>query len=317
MSRLPCLIGAVLATVSLSAPVFAADYIDGVGELRGSYPEQWGFSDEPNPLEFEAGIRYWYALGSHQMSAFGDNYSSSDVSHILELHFRIDDNSTSTYLKGQAGYAAIISGTYQTPEFGSAQAMQGGQIGYAGADFGYTPFELGSFQFGAFGGYQYLVDAPDMGRSAFVTSAGAGDSTVNTNEIHALRLGVVAKADLGGMFDINAEAAIIPYASLDGTYGAFSQLNFVDGGLTYEQGSAGIISGRLYGASGEIMLGIHPTDNLTVRLGGRAWYLTGEAQVAYTAREVGTPSNEQGYIATTTGLEFFRFGAVGELTGSF
>lgn len=320
MVRLLPLFGAAVAIVSLSAATMAADVLNDVnpmGDLRGSYPEQWGFSDEPDPLDFEIGLRYWYSLGSSQISAFGGNYSSADVSHILEVHARIDDNSTASYAKGQVGFAAIIDGTYSTPEFGGAQTMNGGNIGYAGADFGMMPFGSEAVKFGGFAGYQYLSDNPDMGRATYTTSGGGSSSDTNTTEIHMLKLGAVARAEFGDMFDINAEAAIIPYANLSGTYGAFYQPNFLSGGTLYEQGSAGSIEGMLYGASGEIMFGIAPSENLKLRVGARGYYLTGDATMQFRAREVGTPSNSQTYIGDVTGLEFFRYGALAEITGAF
>ncbi len=317
MQRLLSVFALVLGLLSLGANAVAAQNLPLADELRGSYPEQWGISSEPDPLDFEIGLRYWYSLGSQQMSAFGGNYSASDVSHILELQARIDDNSTSTYLRGQVGYAISISGTYNTPLNVGDQTISGGYIGYAGADFGYTPFGNENFRFGGFAGYQYLADNPDMGRAVYRTSGGGGDSVTNANDISALRLGAVARGQINDMFDINVQGAIIPYAQLSGTYGAFYQPDFVDGATTYEQGSPGNITGQLYGASGEILFGIRPTDNLVVRLGARAWYLRGQGTVDFVARDVTDSTNTQNYIANTTGLEFFRYGALAEISGSF
>lgn len=317
MLRVSSLFGAAFVVISLSSTALGADYQAAADELRGSYPEEWGFSSEPDPLDFEFGIRYWYSMGAHQMSAFGGDYASSDTSHIVEAHFRVDDNSTASYLKGQIGYAAKIDGTYTSPQFGATQTMSGGYIGYAGADFGMIPFGDDNIQLGGFIGYQYLTDNPDMGRTTFTTSAGGGDSQINMMEIHAVRVGAAVHVDIGDQLDLNVEAAIIPYANLSGTYGALYSPNFVSGGKTYTQGSAGSLDGRLYGASGEAMIGFHPTDNITVRVGGRGWYLTGASTVSFVARDVAAPASEQSYITNTTGLEFFRYGALVELTGNF
>ena len=317
MSRSLSLCVTVCTVLFVSTPVLGADYQIPGQDLRGSYPEEWGFPNEPDPMEFELGIRYWYSLGAHQVSAFGSTYSENDVSHILEAHFRVDDNSTASFLKGKIGYAAKISGTYTTPEFVGDQTMAGGSVAYAGADFGMLPFGTDGFQFGGFLGYQYLADNPDMGRSTFVTSTGGGDSKINNTEMHVAKLGVAMDADLGDMFDLRAQAAIIPYASWNGTYGALDFPNFLLGGNLYTQGSAGHVSGRMYGASGEAMLGFHPTDNLTVRIGGRAWYMTGEATMDLVARDIATPATEQHYVTNVSGLQFFRTGLLAELTGNF
>ncbi len=317
MQRLPAIFAAALGLLSLGGTAFGADPVPLSQDLRGSYPEQWGVSNQPSPLNFEFGMRYWYSLGSQQISVLGGNYAAKDVSHILELQFRIDDNSTATYLRGQLGYAIASKGTYNTPLAVGDQTMSGGYIGYAGADFGYMPFGNENFRFGGFAGYQYLADNPDMGRVNYTTASGAIDSTTNTTEIQALRLGGVARAQINDMFDINVQGAVIPYANLSGTYGTFYQPDFVSGGTNYEQGSPGTIAGRLYGASGEIMFGVRPTDNLVLRLGARASYLTGTGTIQYIARQVGTPANSVNYIANTTGLELFRYGALAEISGRF
>lgn len=310
------IIGASLL-VSTPMSALAADYLDPLPELRGGFSEEWGFAEDPSPISMEAGIRYVYSMGSHGMTTFGGNYSSADTSHIVELHGRIDDHSTATYVKGYAGFAAAINGTYETPEFGGTQTMNNGIIGYGVADIGYTPLDLGNMQFGGFAGYQYLVDTPDMGRATFATAGGGGDSEVNAHEIHALRLGVAGGGDVNEWFDVHAEAAAIPYANLSGTYGAFYQAPFLSGGDVFEQGSAGSINGSLYGAAGELMVGFHPTDNMAIRIGGRAQYLTGSGTMDFTAREVGTPANSGDYIGDVTNLEFIRYGLMAELTAQF
>ncbi len=319
MRRFSSIVGAALAVVSFSANAVGAEKLNSFGpdELRGSYPEEWGFSEEPDPLDFEIGIRYWYSMGSAAVNAFGGAYSASDTSSIAEAFFRIDDNSTSSFLKGQIGYAVKIDGTYTTPAFVGAQTMAGGYIGYGGVDFGMVPFGTENIGIGAFAGYQFIADNPDMGRSSFVTASGGGDSVTNAFEIHAAKLGLALNADIGDNIDLNIEAAIIPYANLSGEFGALFIPDFISGGDNFTQGSPGNISGQLYGASGEVMLGFKPTENIAVRVGARGWYLTGEATVDFVAREIGTPANAQSYITNVTGLEFFRYGALAEIAGTF
>jgi len=321
MSRLSFVCGVSLAALcgstamAVAADTYEGDF-GGFGGLRGGYEEPWGSAEPMDPVEFELGVRYWYSLGSQQMSSFTETYSANDKSHILEGHFRIDDISTSSYVKGQAGYAVAIDSTYDTP-YSSTQTTSGGVIGYAGADFGYMPFGNDSFRVGALAGYQYLRDNPNMGRISYTTADGGGDSNVNEFDIHTWRIGAVAKADLGDMVDINAQGAFIPYAPISGTYGSLAVPDFTSGSTTYEQGSAGQVSGSLYGVSGEVMLGVHPTEHLTLRLGGRAYYLKGDATMEFDAREVGNASNSQRFIDNASGLEFFRYGALAEITGSF
>ena len=303
-------------TCLLAVPALGADILgsDNLPDLRGSYPTEWDMSDNGDPLDFEFGLRYFYSVGSSKMTINGGDYASSDKSHILELHGRIDDNSTATYLKAWGGYSVYIDGTYSTPTTGGDVTMAGGRVAYAGADFGYTPFGNGDFQLGGFIGYQYYADSPDMGRQNYTTSTGGTESQANNIEIHELRLGATMNADLGDKVDLNLEAAVVPYAGLTGTYGAF--YSPPAGG--YQQGSAGTLGGYLYGASAEAMLGFHATDNLTIRFGGRVNYLTGNAAtIDYTTRCICDPAVEAAQSANISGIEFLRYGALLEITGTF
>lgn len=312
MSRIIRSLGLALTLTGATFSAQAADYFDDFGSydgLRGSYGDDW---QAESPLQMDAGIRYWYSMGQHDMSVGGGNYTASDTAHILEGFLKIDDTSTFTYLKGQAGYAAIIDGTYQTPGSGGVQTMSGGEIGYAGADLGYQPFGNDMFRVGGLLGYQYSTDNPDMGRENYVNASGGGNSEVNSFEIHALRLGASAHAEFADMVEIDVEAAAIPYASLYGTYGAYYQAPFPG----FVQGSAGTIEGNMFGAAGEIMLGVKPTENLTLQLGGRAQYMTGDATMSYSVRPGGGGAGVD-VIRNTTNLEFMRYGLVGGIAGSF
>ena len=307
------LFGAALNVMG-SIAATAADYPEA---MRGSFPSDWSSPEMENPISFELGMRYWYSMGAHKLTNGGNTYTANDTSHVLEGHFRINDASTNSYAKGQLGYAAVIAGNYSTWTSGGEQAIQGGTLGYAGADLGFLPFGTDSFRFGGFAGYQYSNDSPNMDRAGFTTSGGGGDSRPNNIEFHSLRLGVVGKADIADMVDLNVEAAAIPYARMGGTYGTFASGAFTSGGTNYVQGSAATLEGNLYGAAGEVMLGVHPTQNLTLRVGGRASYLTGPATLYFTAREDGTPANQQNFFSAITELSFLRYGLLAEITGSF
>jgi len=280
------LAGAVICTL----PVYAADYLEDMpGGFRDGYKADWDMSDAGDPLDFEFGTRYWYSMGHFNMDAASGSFTNDDTGHILELYGRIDDNSTSTYVKGIAGYSVALNSDFSAS--GSSGSTEGGQVYYLGADLGYLGFGNETFGFGGFVGYQFQNDSPNTGRHQ-------GNATnINYN---MLRLGLSARAELGDMVDLTAEAAFIPYAKLGGNI-AYDPTNAASSG--------GNLTGSLYGAAGEVMVGFHPTDNMTIRGGGRAWYLTGPANVAY------TPSG--GAEGTPSTFSLFRAGALAELTYSF
>lgn len=314
MSRIVLGLAVCAAAVAGAGMARAADY--GAGQapfFKPAYPADWGM--EEDDVGFEAGLRYWYAMGSQRTSINGlpGTFSTDDTSHLIEAHLRIDDYSTNTYLKGQVGYGFGISGTYNNNFAPANSPMSGGRIAYAGADLGVQSFGDRNTGVGGFLGYHYWNDSPDMGRTGFMLPNGGGSSEVNSLDIHALRLGVSGRAQLSDMVDFNVEGAFVPYAYLTGHYGG---VNIADiGPMT--QASPLRVNGHLYGAMAEALVGIHPTQNLTVRVGARAWYLTGQADVDFTMRNTGNPAVAQAYITNTSGLEFFRWGPMLEVTGRF
>jgi hypothetical protein len=294
----------------------AADYpgADFPVDMRGSYE----CCENDDSLDFEFGLRYFYSVGQHRMTlSGGDSYSSDDKSHILEGHLRIDDHSTDTFFKARFGYSIHNDSQYNTPATGGTTLSEtGGHVAYAGADLAYVPLGGSNGRFGGLIGYNYMNEASSMGRINYTTASGGGDSSVNDLNIHALKLGVAGTGEFGA-FSVDGEAAIIPYAWLTGTYGGFYQADFLSGGNVYEQGSAGTIDGGLYGASGELTFGFKPIENLSINFGGRASYLTGDANMRYTARRDGVPGTTQDYIIKTTALSFLRYGLFGGISGEF
>ena len=132
---------------AMSVPALAADYSgdfsdpgDDSADFRNSYPvepKDWaGLGDEDDPISLEFGVRYWYAMGDQSFTSSGGTVSTTDVSHIPELHLRIEDHSTNTYATAIAGYAAVINGTVTTPS--GSDPIADGQVLYGGADLGWN-----------------------------------------------------------------------------------------------------------------------------------------------------------------------------------
>lgn len=310
MSRVFTGLAVAVATLGATGQALAADWPAGGGAaFRPAYPADMAPMEDS--LDFEAGLRYFYGMGGQRTSIGALDYSADDASHFLELHGRIDDHSTSTYVQGNIGYAAVIDGDFETPTSLGRQSTDSGMIAYGGADFGYLPFKDDGFGVGGFVGYQYLNESIDIGRGDFYTSSGGGDSEPNLLEVHGLRLGITGRAEINDVFDIRVDAAAIPYAALSGTYGAFDLGTTPTGG----QGSAASISGHLYGGSLEAMVGFKPHENFAIRGGLRGYYLTGPTETYFETRDA-DGGNEQGYIVEGD-TELFRWGPVIELTGTF
>lgn len=299
---------AVLTAIGLSTSALAADWGE---DLRDSYPDSWAL-EEDSPIAVELGARYWYSMGQHNMRVTNKDYSSTDTTHVVEGVLRVEEVATGWYGKGIAGYSAAISNNYTTPS-GSGH-FESGEVRYYGADVGWRALGNETLSSGGFVGYQYWNDSPDMGRENFKTSSGGGNSKANKIEYHMLRMGLASKANFGDVFDITAEAALIPYAMVSGSYGAFVHPTYNG---AFVAGSSGTLGGWLYGASAEVMARVHPDKNWTLGVGARAWYLTGEADFTFESRDSGTPTSQVNYITKTQQFSTFRYGLLGEVSYKF
>ena len=349
---------AVLAA-AIGSPALAADWGEDMSPeevYRGAYsvePKDWTeMGDEADGIHIETGLRYWYSMGNQSFEAVGSTFENNDTSHIVELHLRVDDDATRTYAKAWAGYSAVISGTYTDPINGDGP-ISDGKIGYVGADFGWNTFGDGEGTGGgAFVGYQYWNDSPRTTRSSFTTATSSDDvsydpdtgevflpfdSVDNNIDVNMLRLGLSGRAKLAdGMFDITGEVAAVPYASISGVIGGagFDPAFLTPlGNYSFVKSSATAIEGWGYGGMAELMVGMTPVENLTVRVGGRAWYLQGTVDATYSAITLTDPSDgdpgnapnydtaptvsNQNYIETANPFSLFRYGLLAELTYSF
>lgn len=371
MSRLAPSI-AILIAASAGLPAIAADPGEDWGgemDFRSGYqsyePKDWNaVGEDDDGIHIETGLRYWYSMGTQNFEAAGETFDSTDTAHSGEAHLRIEDDATATYVKGWFGYTAAIGGEHEDPN--GVGDIVDGSMTYAGADFGWNMFNDGQGNgAGGFVGYNYWNNSPRTSRTSFTTAEGAGDIGYDADsgiwglpgdsmddriEYHMLRLGLSGKAEFSNFFDISAEVAAVPYATVegvlgghdagfDGYLGPYPGCALGDPCSAYVfKGSETSVEGWGYGAMGEIMAGIHPTENLTLRLGGRAWYVQGTYDATWRQVTVAPPVEQppegdppappdplysapdlnQGYvISTESPFSALRFGLLAELTYSF
>lgn len=367
---------AVLAAV-IGSPVIAADWGEESPEevYRGAYsvePKDWTeMGDESDGIHIETGLRYWYSMGRQSFDLGGETFSESDTAHSVEAHLRVEDDATSTYAKAWAGYTVAITGEYTDPY--DTAPVSDGVLGYGGADFGWNAISDGKGTgAGGFVGYNYWNNSPRTSRANYTTATSSGDiifpddetgtwwlpgdSVDDKLELHMLRLGLSGKAEISDFFDISAEVAAVPFATINGIMGGHAGSS--DGDLGpydpcfdpapaacgpfFFKASPTEVTGWGYGAMAELMAGIHPTENITMRFGGRAWYVQGTYDATYTGalvtppqyQEIEDPDNPgtfipddppystpsialEDYIQTENPFSLFRYGLLAELTYSF
>ena len=354
----------LIAALAAASPALAADPNDwngedtGAGALRQSYAEQpadWNdYGDSSDSVSFDAGLRYWRSYGSMSFGS-GPSLSTDTTADVGELHLRIDDHQTNTYASVIAGYSARISGT------GSSGDIADGHISYIGGDFGwYTAGDSKGSGIGPFVGYLYLNESPDTGRVNYTTlqtgstvpyTVGTGQTNIpgasapNYLDTHMARLGVSGKLKLGEFFDVSGEVAAVPYALVSGSvgvddptfstaaYGGAAQPPYSsqNGNISSMRSSATTVDGWGYGGAAEGWIGMHPTENLGVRLGGRFWYLQGTADTSYSRATIVDPQDldtngtfetpptvtTQKFLETNSPFKMMRYGLLAELTYKF
>lgn len=314
---------AVLAA-AIGSPALAADWGEDMSPeevYRGAYsvePKDWTeMGDESDGLHIETGLRYWYSWGSQSYQMDGLTFEESDNAHSVEAHLRVEDDATRTYAKAWAGYTLAINGTYSDP-YSSADVVDG-VLGYAGADFGWNAFgDSEGSGIGGLVGYNYWNNSPRTSRANYTTATGSSDvnfddttgvwslpgaSVDDKIELHMLRLGLSGKAEINEFIDISAELAAVPFATIGGVLGGHAGDNEflgpypgcpLPGGCAPLEfkGSATTINGWGYGAMGEVMAGITPVENLTIRVGGRAWYVEGTYDATWRQVFVNAPEEQ-------------------------
>ena len=343
-----------VAALAVASPAISAD-LDFPDDIRGTYND-WDAPQDPL-MGFDAGLRYMYSMGGTSLNTSGNatlgvpasSGSTSDTTQFAEAFLRLNDHVTDTYLHAYGGYSMFLDTSYDNS--GTPGSTTLGKIAYAVADFGYLPFKLGSDEtgaaFGGFLGYQYINDAPTIGganyspitdnssiswttgTSSYFVPVAHADHTLNIN---ALRIGTAAKAKFGA-FDLTAEVAAIPYASITGVLGGHT-FNPIDrGGHVTYKATESKFEGNAFGAAADAMIGYNITDNMAVRFGGRATYLRGQGNLVYgladVTKPVDTDSDGTYDIAPTTGgtyyltperidaLSLWRYGLLAELKVSF
>jgi hypothetical protein len=146
---------------------------------------------------------------------------------------------------------------------------------------------------------------------------------------------------------VSGEVAAVPYALVGGSVGVddptFSTAAYAGqtqdpygsqtGNISSMRSSATTVDGWGYGGAAEGWIGMHPTENLGIRLGGRFWYLQGTADTSYTRAYISDPTDSDAlnspnydtapqvttskFINTNSPFKMMRYGLLAELTYKF
>jgi outer membrane protease len=254
------------------------------------------FMPRPVPAwQAEFGARYWYAEAKTGKSLYGPpSLYDGIVSRLTyrdliansgELYGRM----ASTYglfIKGYAGLGAISQGTLQDEDFptpgfspysSTESSQHGGYLSYGTVDIGYDVVRGGDFNLGAFAGYTIFKQSVN----AFGCAQAAGNPDIcepaistgikvitQTNIWQSPRLGANGSLMLG-RFTLTADAAWLPYVTLNGSDSHWLRMGTAVGDFT------GPIpeDGTGMGYQLEAQLSYNITPNASIGVGARYWHM--------------------------------------------
>ena len=274
--------------------------------------------------EIDAGTRYWYSSGTEKnTSGIGSLASQLTYSNLTgqsgELFARVDTPSR-VFVKGYVGTGAITGGKNTDEDWGNlgtvnnlgfsmTDATATGWLDYAAADVGYSVLRDRDYKVGPFVGYSYFrqnINAfgctqiqPMLG-----ACANANQPILTQDETwQSLRVGVSAAATIGDRWEINGDAAYLPYAEFSGLDSHLLRMPFA----FFPQ------DGRGQGVQTELILTYRVTENLKLGVGGRYWAMwTTSASQSCQGNCIGGITAPSPYTASTE-----RYGTFAQMSYRF
>jgi len=293
------------------------------------------FPPAPNladlPFRIEVGARFWWSSGKLTKSLFDlPDSSTAMVSRLSfksltaqsgEVYARFD-HPTGFLIKGYGALGRLSKGNLNDEDFtpfidpysSTISDQREGHLHYATVDVGYNMWNTPQASLAAFVGYNFLgqearafgctqaatnpfVCVPDIDRSQLVLTEDAN--------IHSLRLGLGGELRLFDRLRVNAEAAWIPFARVNGTDNHWLRL-----GNNIGDFSGGIPeTGHGDGVQIETSVAFQATKNFSLGAGWRYWRIDTKGTADFGGVVVGIPAASQPLNFTTERNGFFVQGA--------
>ncbi len=286
----------------IATPAFAADQpvlppllsLPPLTTKAAPVPDVEYFVPQPvSAWQADFAARYWFGEGKTGKSLYGvPSISDAMVSRLTysglimnsgELYGRIA-GTNGWFLKGYVGLGAISNGSLQDEDFppvvtsysSTTSAQNNGYLTYATLDVGYDLVRGGDFNLGAFAGYFIFkenVNAFGCTQNATNTdvcqpAVPTGVEVISqTNIFQSPRVGVDGSMMFGGRFKLSADAAWLPYVTLNGADTHW--LRIADGefsGPIPEDGTG-------QGYQLEALLSYNFTQSASVGVGARYWHM--------------------------------------------
>ncbi len=265
-------------------------------------------------VQYEVGARYWFGKAKTGKSLYGAPVLDALVSRLTysdmttnsgEIYGRIS-SSYGWFLKGYLGLGAMSAGTLQdedfppgiTPYSSTISQQRGGYLDYASVDVGYNFVRGGDFNLGAFVGYHFfneVVDAYGCAQTAGnpdvcqPTIPGGIEVISQNNRWQSVRVGLNGSVTFAERFKFTADAAWLPYVSLQGADSHFLRIGNQIGDFTGAIPETGTGTGYQF----EAALSYQVTPRTSIGVGGRYWHMQTNGSSDFAGREVGVLTFDQ------------------------
>jgi hypothetical protein len=267
--------------------------------LAGATPAaagEWTFHGFEPPAAYtgEVGLRFWYGSGSTGKNLFDptgtllvSRLSYNNLSIFSAEGFARFDLNTGWFFKGLVGGGGFRNGTLTdedfppgiTPYSATLSVMDDSFPAYATIDAGYNLVRGPDFRVGAFAGYAYLREVVSaqgcgqVGLNPFICGMFVIPATIKvitqSNDWHAVRIGLDGAVDLTDRLKLSADAAFLPFVALNGTDAHWLRIGKDPGDFTGPVPE----DGTGWGYQIEGILSYRVKDGISVGVGARYWHM--------------------------------------------
>jgi len=300
-------------SLSTAVPAGAADWP--VEPLAPAYVEMpvaasnWSFYPASSPASYvaEFGTRLWFGRARTAKDLFDDtgamrvsrlNYY--DLSVFTGEAFTRFDFNNGWFLKGYVGGGGLFGGHLKDEDFppviapysATLSAQRDGSLWYGSIDGGIKFLRGPDFHLGAFVGYHFLRDT--------VTANGCGQIATNpdvcvggipdafkvisqTNNWHALRVGLEASVEFDRRWRFTLDAAWLPYARLYGADSHLLRIGTSPGDFTGPVPE----DGKGWGYQIDAIVSYNVNNWLHVGAGARYWHVESKGYTHFEGHVVG------------------------------
>ena len=293
-------------SLSTAVPVGAADWPVTAGPLPVK-ATSWPVYASPASYVGEVGTRIWFGRARTAKDLFDTTGTALvsrldyyDLSVFTGEAFTRFDTNNGWFLKAYVGGGGLFHGRLKDEDFppfiapysATLSSQQDGSMFYGSVDAGVKLLRGPDFHIGAFVGYHFMRDTVhafgcgQIAANPLVCGGGIPDFIqviAQTNNWHALRVGLEASVQFNRRWKLSVDAAWLPYARLYGADSHHLRIGPNPGDFT------GPIpeDGKGWGYQIDAIVSYNVNDWFHVGVGGRYWHVEAKGLTHFEGHVVG------------------------------